>query len=137
MQSWPLYAFAAMCCFATMQLVFAHLSRAGLSPASILVVVFGVGAMLYLAHVGVFGTPLPPRHSLMLLFIAGGLGYLGNLAAVRAVGLAPNPGYAVAIFGLQALVVTIVSLVVLGASLTWIKVAGVLLCFAGVALLVV
>jgi drug/metabolite transporter (DMT)-like permease len=53
------------------------------------------------------------------------------------VALAPNAGYAVAIFGLQALVVTIVSVMLLGASLSWLKVLGVALCCLGVALLVV
>ena len=72
-----------------------------------------------------------------MLFVAGLLGYVGNLFAVRAVALAPNAGYAVAIFGLQALVVTLVSVILLGASLSWLKVLGVLLCCAGVALLVI
>lgn len=136
--SWPWFALIAMCCFASMQLTFAYLTRNGLTPASILVFVFGVGWLLYVIHIATFATPLPVRTSILaLLFIAGALGYVGNLAAVRAVALAPNPGYAVAIFGLQALVVTVVSMMLLGASLSWVKICGVLLCSAGVALLVI
>jgi drug/metabolite transporter (DMT)-like permease len=136
--SWPWFALIAMGCFASMQLTFAYLTRNGLTPASILVFVFGVGWLLYVLHIVAFATPLPGRTSiLVLLFTAGALGYVGNLAAVRAVALAPNPGYAVAIFGLQALVVTVVSMMLLGASLSWVKICGVLLCSAGVALLVI
>ena len=135
---WPWYALVAMCCFAGMQLLFAHLTRNGLTPAPILVFVFGFGWLFYLAHVAVLRTALPTRPSVIgLLLAAGTLGYAGNLAAVRAVGLAPNPGYAVSIFGLQALVVTLVSMVVLGAPLSWTKICGVVLCTVGVALLVV
>ena len=133
---WPLYALIAMVCFSAMQLLFKYFSRGGLSPAAILVFVFGFGWVLYLAHVVTLRTPLTWSPSIVaLLFGAGLLGYVGNLCAVRAVSLAPNAGYAVAIFGLQALVVTIVSAIALGGSLSWTKLVGVLLCFAGVALL--
>ena len=134
--TWPWFALIAMGCFASMQLLFAYFTRTGLTPAAILVFVFGFGWMLYVMHVIGLGTPLPSRTPVLtLLFTAGALGYVGNLAAVRAVAQAPNPGYAVAIFGLQALVVTIVSTIVLGAPLSWTKIAGVALCAAGVAVL--
>jgi drug/metabolite transporter (DMT)-like permease len=135
--SWPLYAFAAMCCFACLQLLFKYFSRGGMTPAAILVFVFGFGWLLYMVHVVALKTPLPSSPAdLGLLLLAGAIGYVGNFCGVRAVALAPNAGYAVAIFGLQALVVTIVSGVLLGATLSGIKMLGVLLCFAGVAVLV-
>ena len=134
---WPLFALVAMACFSGMQLLFKQFTLRGMSPAAILVFVFGFGWLLYVGHVALVGTSLPRQPAVIaLLFLAGLLGYVGNLFAVRAVSLAPNAGYAVAIFGLQALVVTTVSVLLLGSSLSWIKMAGVLLCFAGVALLV-
>ena len=127
-----------MSCFAAMQLLFKYSTRAGLNPAAILVFVFGFAWLLYLMHVAVLKTPMPPSPWLVgVLFVAGLLGYVGNLFAVRAVALAPNAGYAVAIFGLQALVVTTVSVILLGASLSWLKMLGVVLCCIGIALLVV
>ena len=136
--TWPWHALIAMCCFASMQLLFAHFTRTGLSPAGILFFVFGFGWLLYVAHVATLGTTLPMRPAVLgLLLLAGTLGYVGNLAAVRAVARAPNPGYAVAIFGLQALVVTVVSMMLLGAPLSWVKICGVVLCSFGVALLVI
>ena len=130
---WPLFALFAMVCFSGMQLLFKHFTRLGMTPAGILVFVFGFGWMLYLVHVVVGGTAVSRNPGVLgLLFAAGCLGYVGNLCAVRAVGLAPNPGYAVAIFGIQALVVTLVSALWLGGSVSWLNLLGVLLCFAGV-----
>ena len=89
-------------------------------------------------HIAAVRTQLPFNMPAMGLFaIAGVLGYVGNLCGVRAVALAPNPGYAVAIFGLQALVVTLASVMLVGASVSWVKVLGVVLCFVGVVLLVI
>ena len=134
---WPLFALLAMGCFSAMQLLFKYFTRLGLAPAGILVFVFGFAWILYVAHIAAAGPALTRRPStIALLFLAGLLGYVGNLFAVRAVGLAPNAGYAVAIFGLQALVVTGVSVVLLGGAFTAVKLLGVLLCCAGVALLV-
>jgi drug/metabolite transporter (DMT)-like permease len=134
---WPVYAAIAMLCFAAMQLVFRHVTRGGLTPAVVLFFVFGFGWMFYLLHVAIFRPPLAltmPRFGLLLT--AGVLGYVGNLYAVRAVALAPNPGYANALIGLQALIVTAASVVLLGATLSWVKLVGVMLCVAGAALLV-
>jgi drug/metabolite transporter (DMT)-like permease len=136
--NWPTYALIGMSCFAGMQLTFKYLSGRGLSPAAILVFVFGFGWLLFMVHVVAARTPLPWSASVLaLLFLAGLLGYVGNFFAVRAVSLAPNAGYALAISGLQALVVTLISVIVLGASLSWMKALGVLLCCLGVALLVI
>lgn len=127
-----------MSCFAGMQLVFKFLTGRGLTSPAILVFVFGFGWLLFTVHVLTVRTPLPVTPTVVaLLFTAGLLGYVGNYFAVRAVALAPNAGYAVAISGLQALVVTLVSVVVLGSSLSWLKGLGVLLCCLGVALLVI
>lgn len=127
-----------MACFAGMQLLFKYFSRGGMSPAAILVFVFGFGWLFFMVHVATLRTDVAVSPSAAgLLLAAGLLGYLGNLFGVRAVALAPNAGYAVAIFGLQALIVTIVSVMLLGASLSWLKVLGVVLCCLGVALLVV
>jgi hypothetical protein len=136
MRMWPWYAVLAMVCFAAMQLVLKYLTR-GMTSAGILVFVFGFAWICYAAHVAAFRTPLPASGSTLgLLIAAGGLSYIGNLCAVRAMALAPNPGYALAIAGLHSLLVTLLSAVILGASLAWTKLIGVILCAAGIALLV-
>lgn len=134
---WPVYALLAMVCFASMQLVFRYTTRTGVTPAVVLFFVFGIGWLFYVLHVVTQRPPLAvalPR--IGLLFLAGALAYVGNLYAVRAVSIAPNPGYAMALVSLQALVVTGVSVVLLDATFSWTKLLGVLLCGAGAALLV-
>lgn len=84
-----------MFCFSGMQLVFKHLSRGGLSPAAILVFVFGFGWLLYVIHVAMLRTSISTSPTVMaFLLAAGALGYVGNFCAVRAMALAPHPGYA-------------------------------------------
>ena len=134
---WQVSAFVAMGCFAAMQLIFAALSRRGMSAASVLVGVFAIGALLYSIHLATTRAPLPraPR-DLALVAAAAALSYVGNWLLVRALAAAPNPGYAVAISGLQAVVVTVASIGVIGAEFSWMKAAGVVLCAAGVTLIV-
>src|SRR5262249_57313680 len=102
---------AAMSCFAVMQLLFAALVRRGIDVAAVLLYVFGVGALLYWFHVRATRAAVPyaPRE-LAMLVAAAVLSYVGNWLLVRAVGAAPNPGYPVAISGLQAAVVELVSI---------------------------
>src|SRR2546430_2141790 len=134
---WQVSAFVAMGCFAAMQLIFAALSRRGMSAASVLVGVFAIGALLYSIHLSTTRAPLPraPR-DLALVAAAAALSYVGNWLLVRALAAAPNPGYAVAISGLQAVLVTVASIGVIGAEFSWMKAAGVVLCAAGVTLIV-
>jgi len=134
---WQVSAFVAMGCFAAMQLIFAALSRRGMSAASVLVGVFAIGALLYSIHLSTTRAPLPraPR-DLALVAAAATLSYVGNWLLVRALAAAPNPGYAIAISGLQAVLVTVASIGVIGAEFSWMKAAGVVLCAAGVTLIV-
>jgi drug/metabolite transporter (DMT)-like permease len=135
---WQAYALAAMGCFAAMQLLFVQLTRRGLRPSAILLVVFAVGAACYGLHVRITRTPVPQTApTLALLAAAGALSFVGNLCSLRAMSAAPNPGYASAISGVHALVVTLVALVVFGVAVSWTKLLGVVLCVVGVALLVI
>ena len=134
---WSLYAAVAMLCFVGMQLLFKQLSRLGLSSPVILVFVFGFACLLYLGHIAAVRPALPVGGRVLgLLAVAAVLSYLGNLYMVRALAAAPNPGYAIAIVGLQALLVTLASVALYGSHLTWLKALGVVLSVAGVVLLV-
>ena len=135
---WQWYALVAMVCFASMQLLFRHLSRRGVDSAAILLMVFAFGTLPYLVHVRVMRTPLPTTGLLIaLLAVTALLAYVGNLFSVRALSQAPNPGYAIALVSLQAAAVTLAALALEGAPLSWVKAAGVALCCIGIALLVI
>jgi drug/metabolite transporter (DMT)-like permease len=133
---WILYATFAMFCFAGMQLLFKQLTGMGLDPAVILAFVFGFGTLLYLAHSTATGASLTvSARALGFIALASILSYAGNLYMVRSIGAAPNPGYAMAIVGAQAVVVTLAAILLFGSALSWLKALGVLLSVAGVGLL--
>ena len=135
---WQWYSLAAMTCFAAMQLLFVQLTRRGAKPAAILLVVFGVAAVCYAAYVRMTRTPVPQNESAIALLVAAAvLSFAGNLFSLRAMSLAPNPGYASAISGVHAFVVTVAAILVFGVAVSWTKLLGVVLCVVGVALLVV
>ena len=135
---WQWYALVAMACFASMQLMFRDLSRRGVDSAAMLLMVFAFGTLPYLVHVRITRTPLPTA-GLLIALLAGTalLSYVGNFFSVRAVAVAPNPGYAVALVSLQAAVVTLAAVALQGATLSWVKAVGVALCCIGIALLVI
>jgi hypothetical protein len=60
------------------------------------------------------------------------LSYIGNLLYIKAVALAPNPGYPVAIEGNKAVIVLLLSCLLFGAEFSIEKLIGVILCFTGV-----
>lgn len=133
---WIFYATFAMLCFAGMQLIFKELTRMGLSSPVILVFLFSICSVFFLAHVAVTRAPLGvSARALWLLGAASVFSYGGNLYMVRAIGQAPNPGYAMAIVGLQALVVTFASILLFGSEISWMKALGVALSVLGVGLL--
>ena len=135
---WQWYALAAMTCFAAMHLLFAQLTRRGMSPQVILLVVFGGAAVLYFLHVRAVRPAVPLTGRVTALLIgAAVLSYVGNLCSLRAMAGAPNPGYSSAISGVHALVVTVASIFLFGIAVSWTKLFGVVLCVAGVALLVI
>ena len=133
---WIFYAMFAMLCFAGMQLLFKQLTQLGLSSPLILVFVFAFGSLLYLAHLSIVRAPLAVSgRALTLLAAASAFSYGGNLYMIRAIGQAPNPGYAMAVIGLQALVVTVASILLFGSEFSWLKGLGVVLSVVGVGLL--
>jgi drug/metabolite transporter (DMT)-like permease len=134
---WQWYALIAMACFAAMQLVFTYVTKKGLAPPASLLLVFGLASVMYLVHIRATRTPLQLSLPLVSwLVLVAMLSYVGNLFSVRALASAPNPGYAIAIVSVQAAVVTLAAIVLLGASFTWMKTLGVVLCCIGIALLV-
>lgn len=133
---WLLYALLAMLCFGGMQLLFKQLTRMGVDSPVLLLFVFGFGTLLYLGHVALARPPVAVGgRALGLLGAAAALSYVGNLYMVRSLGQAPNPGYAIAVVGLQGLVVTLGAVAFFGSELSWLRAAGVALSVLGVALL--
>lgn len=135
---WFIYAALAVLCFAGMQLLFKQLTVLQVPAAVLLLIVFALSTVLLFAHVRIAKNPIA-LGARELAFLAGAalFSYAGNLFMVRAIAQAPNPGYAMAIIGLQALPVLILSVFLFGSELTMVKGFGVLLSIAGVVLLMI
>lgn len=122
---WSVYSILAVVCFVAMLLVFKKLSLLGVPTSFILLFVFLFGGVFYVLHVLVTKESMQLNIFLLLLFLlVAGLSYLGNLLYLHSFRIAPNPGYATAITGLQGVFVIIASVLLFGSDFSWTKVVG-------------
>ncbi|MBS3150015.1 DMT family transporter [Candidatus Woesearchaeota archaeon] len=73
-----------------------------------------------------------PKIAFLLLTTAGLAGSIVYLVLYKAISIAPNIGYPVAVFSLHIVITTIISALFLGTSLTLIKFIGVIIAAAGI-----
>jgi len=150
---WIAYALIANLCFAGMVLLYKKLGHTrvngSLLPMPVtLFYLFGIGTILYFIHVSVlyFNSPDVVGNPAALLFNTSGVAiwmwvviiatgvfmYVGNICFIKAVSMAPNPGYAVAIESTKAVLIAVASYFLFSDDLEWMHSAGVLLCVVGV-----
>lgn len=133
---WIFLSLLAALCFTVMFLLFKQLEIRSVPTVVSLAWIFIVGTLLYVGHVVAVRESLRTSGAILCILIAAGvLSYLGNAFQFRAISIAPNPGYAVAVVSVQALMVTIASVFLFGADFSLLKGFGALLCVVGVALL--
>ncbi len=133
---WILYSFGAALSFSGIFVIFKALELRSISTFVSLAWLFIVAALLYLAHNAYMKESLRVGGSVFLLLLGAGiLSYIGNALQFRATALAPNPGYAVAIISVQALLVTGASCLLFGSDFSPVKGVGVFLSLLGAALL--
>lgn len=134
---WIAYGLLAM---GTMGLMLVLLKKASIQVAS------ATTLMLWLFAGATLGTflqavatrqPLKLAGSPLLLVAAAAvLSWIGNVAYLRSIALAPNPGLPVAIEGCKVVVVLLASYFFFDAGLSLSKGVGIGLCLAGVFLIV-
>lgn len=134
---WQLYGVAAMVLLGAMLVVIKKVSMAGVSAGVILTYVFLGGFLFNTAHMVATRQSLRIAPLTMAL-VAGAalLSFLGNLFYIKAIALSPNPGYPTAIEGAKAVLVLLAACLLMGAEFSVAKAIGVLLCVAGVTLIV-
>jgi hypothetical protein len=135
---WIAMSLAAMGLMAAMLLLLSGLNRLGLDQSITLLCLFPLIFLFNIVYVLVAETPLrlPTTASAWLLLAGAALAsFLGNLYCLKAMNLAPNPGYPVAIQGANVLIVTLVSLWLFASPFSYLKGLGVLCCVIGVALI--
>ena len=133
---WIALSFGSMLLLAAMMLMIVPPGRAGAHPSVVLFYIFLLGGLFNLGYVKYQGTShrLPGS---TLLWIAGAAmaSFLGNFCYIKAINIAPNPGYACAIEALKAPVVVLMSIWLFASHFSFLKALGVLCCGIGVALI--
>lgn len=133
---WIVYSLGAMGFLAAMTLMFVPAGRAGVPPSVVLFYLFLFACLLDLGYLKCQGTPLNVSRSAMIWIVGAALtSFLGNVCALKAINLAPNPGYASAIEASKAPVVVLLSIWLFASHFSLQKGLGALLCALGVALL--
>lgn len=133
---WILFSLLAAACFTGIFLMFKRLDLLGVPVTVSLTWLFFLATLLYFAHLSVTKQSIKVSVPILcILAISAVLSYLGNLFQFKALALAPNPGYAVALISTQALLVTVVSIFMFGSDFSLLKGFGVFFCVCGVMLL--
>jgi uncharacterized membrane protein len=133
---WIVYSLGAMGFLAAMTLMFVPPGRAGVPPSVVLFYLFLCACVLNIGYVKYQRTPLNVSWNAMLWIAGAALAsFLGNLCALNAINLAPNPGYASAIEASKAPVVVLFSIWLFASHFSVLKGLGALLCAVGVALI--
>jgi uncharacterized membrane protein len=133
---WVVYSLGAMGFLAAMTLMFVPPGRAGVQPSVVLFYLFLFVCAINFAYVKYQGTSLAvPRNAMLWIVGAALASFVGNLCALNAINVAPNPGYASAIEASKAPVVVLFSVWLFASHFSFLKGLGALLCAIGVALL--
>lgn len=133
---WIVYSLAAMGFLAAMTLMFVPPGRAGVPPSVVLFYLFLLACLINIGSIQFQGTSLKVSWNAMLWIAGAALAsFLGNLCALKAINLAPNPGYASAIEASKAPIVVLLSVWLFASNFSLLKGLGALLCAVGVALI--
>lgn len=135
---WILLSITSALSFCGMAVAFKYLENHQLSSQFNLMAVFWIVGGLSLIGIKICGEKLfvpCSRLEIGLIIAAALCAYVGNLSQLKAFSSAPNPGYAVAIAGTQAILFTVASIFLFDAEYNLIKIAGVILSVLGLSLL--
>ena len=133
---WIVFSLGAMGFLAAMTLMYLPPIRAGVEPSVVLFYLLLIACLFNFGHLKIQRIPLHVSGSAMPWIVGAALtSFLGNLCALKAFNLAPNPGYASAIEASKAPVVAILSIWLFASHFSALKGLGVLCCAIGVALI--
>lgn len=133
--NWFLLALASTFFLAGM-MVFFRFASPQVDSATGLFYVLVVAAVALLAFLVFSGKPLAVSQNVFLILLAAGLfSAVGNVFLFSSIASSPNPGYADAVAASRIVLLSIASIFLFGSGISLTGVIGVILVFAGVALL--
>jgi len=133
---WIVLAILASICYAGVSASLKHLETQGIPSAVSLCLLCLFPSILYFFHATYRGLSFKfESREWIVVLLAGVLSYIANLFNIKALAFAPNPGYAVAVGGTQAVVLCLAAYFIFGSELSSFKLLGVGFCILGVSLL--
>ncbi len=133
---WFVYAFLAAVFFSVMTLIFKKLTVLGMEPALILLFIFGFGLLFYIFHIYFTKTTVKISYYLIfLIVIAALMSYMANLFSLKALKMAPNPGYAEGFVSIKLAIISIAAVFLFNSELDFVKIVGILFAILSVVLL--
>ncbi len=137
---WYLYSIVAMLSFSAMMLFVKKIRDNGFSSIQVNLFLFGfVFFGFFLANINLFPkiSNFPNFGQLLILLVVAALAAIfANLADIKAVGIAPNPGYSQALKNSNILPITILSIFIFGLSFDLMKIFGTILVILGIIFLI-
>lgn len=131
--NWLVYAFVAFLGYFFVNFLFKFVSSE--NPFLISLFLYGAAAAtMFLILAPKMDFSINTR-SIIIAVLIGICSVTATVFALKSIKLAPNPGYSVAVYSANFLLLTIVSVFVFGSSLTTIKFLGVLATLIGLILL--
>jgi uncharacterized membrane protein len=138
---WYIYSAASAILFTGMVLIVRKLGNKGFSSKQILTFLLGFALIGFLLLNGskLFQISNAENFStfLVVVIISSVFYTIGNFADFTAMIKSPNPGYATATKSSNVILITLLSVLIFGSSLTWSKLLGAIIVMAGVILLVI
>jgi drug/metabolite transporter (DMT)-like permease len=132
---WILLCLSAAFCFTGLFLLMKFLQNSGVDSACILLWIFALGTGWNALFVGITAQSVAVSGRVFFIFFCASiLSYLGNIAQTRAIALAPNPGYAIALISSQALLTTLLGAFFFGSEFSFMKGVGIGITLIGIAL---
>jgi len=132
-ETWVIYAFIAFIGYFFTALLMKFVSSE--NPFLICLILYGTASVLmFLILAPKMEFSITARTLIIAVFI-GIFSVMATVFVIKSINLAPNPGYSVAIFSSNFVLLTIVSVFVFGSSLTFVKVLGILATLIGLVLL--
>ena len=133
---WFIYALIAMIGFTVMFLAFIKVGKLGLRSEIVFMYYCIIAGALVLTYSFSSKIPLNITKTLFVfLLVAAIFGAIGNIFLFKAMNVAPNPGYAIAVSGVHVVLVAIASILLFSSEFTLVKGLGTIFAVIGIILL--
>ncbi len=137
--AWLFLSIGSMCIIGLNTLLFKRATTLNSDPAGTLTIMLGLSSVLFAIQLGVGNEVLPLNEKLLLPVLMGSLIYFSAKIELRAVGAAPNPGYAQAIMRSAGATASLIAPLhpIFGSSLSLVNFIGIVMITGGVTIVCV